>query len=132
LEKESYGYSIGIVDDSFPIGDEFTQVYNAIDESNASGIIETRHLFPKLLSLAILPPPDQNRNEEDEGVREPLYNILFTNYNTQDRNVPISSSPAYPRTGFNPPLGIQFSFDLVLKVTCLQLENILKMSKLQN
>jgi len=101
-KKESYGYSIGIVDDSFPLtGYDFVQTYRTLDELGYPGNMQIDELFPKLLSVTILPHPE----------KEELYNILFTNYNTQDPNVPISSPSSNPRTGFNPPYGIQFNFD---------------------
>jgi hypothetical protein len=101
----SYGYSIGIVDDSFPSTIEFKSEYGVIEEIGGTfGMPHSLHveeLFPKLRSIAILPHPEYPI----------LYETLFTNYNTQDPNTPISSSSANPKTGFNPPMGVHFIFD---------------------
>lgn len=96
------GFQITIGDpDSVGIVIPYTDANSVID------YVDFKEVYPLLSSVSILPSPMSDK----------LFNLLFTNYNASDPNIPISQPPHINRRGLNPPQGIYFRIESPESIT---------------
>jgi hypothetical protein len=80
--------------------DRFTTSYE--DPHDEETTLSIEYLFPKLTSLSIVP----------HETHPYLFGMLFTNYNTEYENTPISIPPGTLQKGLNPHYGVTFNFKI--------------------
>jgi hypothetical protein len=91
--KTSSGFRIAFVPSDSPKTLGYTLAVSNL-------VISREQAFPRMIGVAIHPHS-----------HEKLYSMLFTNYNSDDARMPISAMTSEPKTGKNPPFGIEFQYN---------------------